>query len=150
MISFATMKKINNINYDNLVSIQLPYSKKYDIEDNFCGLYFIGGIYADPDDNHYYLVKIGSGKDVQKRVNQYFGYNPLIYNGYNTIKTTESVLRAAESNCQAYIGQWAIGIASGTQEWYHVTKDVYFLLCRMFNDTTLFEMIANGEVGQAI
>ena len=129
--------------------IELPCSQKYSIEP-FTGLYFIGSMYIDPEDNHYYLVKIGKGGDVGQRINQYFGYNPLIYNEYNTIKTSGYSLEIAEENCHAYLSQWAIGIAAGTKEWYHVTKDIYFLLCDMFRDEVFFEMVANGEIGPVL
>ena len=145
------------IGYNPLPEIKMPFSKVPSYGQmhqwqsgykNDGGLYFIGMMNVDPDDNHYYLVKVGKSKDVHKRLKQYFGYNPMVYNNNNILYIPNDYARdIAEENCHAFISHYAYGVAAGGQEWYYVTKEIYFLLCSLFNDTQMFKFIADGTVG---
>ena len=147
---------MNYLHSQNLSTVEMPFSKVpsynelHQVQSHYGddgGLYFIGLMTIDPQENHYYLIKVGQSKDVHKRLKQYFCYNPMIYNNNNVLYIPNEWARdIAENNCQAYISHFAYGIAAGGQEWFYVTKDVYFFLCSLFNDNTMFEFIAKGEV----
>lgn len=143
---------------NNLPIINLPGSQPYNTStltrlftdpDNahpYSGVYFIGIMAFDPQGNKYYLVKVGSANDCEKRINQYFTYNPIIYTNNTYLHVSIENINLAEANCQAYLSQFADGIARGTHEWFHMSETNYFLMCDMFKDKTTFEMIAKGEI----
>lgn len=141
------------INYRPLETIVLPGSKT--TNDNYEwrnteGLYFIGLMAIDPDENHYYLVKVGQSKQIGKRIQQYFTHCPIIYQNnifYSTEGHNSFYRDYCEMNCHNFLSQYAYGIANGADEWFLVSKASYFLLCKLFNDTVMFDMIANGEAG---
>lgn len=148
---------MQHLNHRPLSEINMPFSKvptygqRYLWQSGYKndgGLYFVGMMTVDPEENHYYLVKIGKSKDVHKRLKQYFGYNPMIYNNNNILYIPNELERdIAEENCHAFISHYAYGVAAGGIEWYYVTKEIYFFLCDIFNDTEMFKFIANGEIG---
>lgn len=149
--------EMKTLTYRMCKTISLPGSKKYDTsysargydEKEYGGIYFLGIMAFDPKGNKYYLAKVGQAKDCEKRINQYFCYNPIIYtNNSYIIIPYETVRNIAEFNCQAYLSQFAEGIADGTEEWFHFNEENYFLMCKMFHDAVLFEQIAYGEVGE--
>ena len=109
-------------------------------------LYFIGMICKNPEEKEYYLVKVGAAKDASKRVRDYATYNPMIYNDDIILPCEENELKEKEYNCHKYLASMAYAIAQNSNEWFYVTKENYFLLCQMFEDTTFFQMIADGEV----
>lgn len=149
---------MKTLTYRACKTISLPGSKKYNTgylarafderEKEYGGVYFLGIMAFDPQENKYYLAKVGQAADCEKRINQYFCYNPIIYTNNSYIAIPSSWRNVAEFNCQAYLSQFAEGIADGTEEWFHFNEENYFLMCRMFHDAVLFKQIANGEVGE--
>lgn len=144
---------MKTIAYRSLNTIILPGSKttKDNSEWKYTeGLYFIGLMAIDPDENRYYLVKVGQSKQIGKRIQQYFTHCPIIYQNdafYSTEGHYESYRDYCEINCHNFLSQYAYGIANGAEEWYFVSKESYFLLCKLFNDPIMFDMIANAEAG---
>lgn len=144
------------LTYQSLPTIEMPFSKiptyeeLYNVQSEYGtdgGLYFIGMMTVDPEENHYYLIKIGQSKDVHARLKQYFSYNPMIYNNNNILYIPNKTARdIAENNCHAFISHFSYGIAAGGQEWYYVTKELYFFLCDLFNNNDMFDFIADGEI----
>ena len=147
---------MKTLTYRECKIISLQGSKKYDTgvlarlfdEKEYGGVYFLGIMAFDPEGNKYYLAKVGQAKDCEKRINQYFCYNPIIYTNNSYITVPSSWRSVAEYNCHAYLSQFAEGVADGTEEWFHFNKENYFLICNMFHDQILFEQIAKGEVGE--
>lgn len=139
------------LNYRPLETIALPFSKvaKFNPElANKEGLYFIGIMAIDPDENHYYLAKVGQSKQIGKRIQQYFTHCPIIYQDNIFYYVENEIVRdVCENNCQAFISQYAYGKANGADEWFFVSKECYFTLCKLFQDPIMFDMIANGEAG---
>lgn len=145
------IKNYLTYNHEALKTITLPNSQRPNRNEKTSGLYFIGMMAIDPEGNDYYLIKVGQSIDCQHRINQYFSYNPIIYNTNNFLSIESKFAKyerdIMEENCHAYISRFAYGVADGTFEWFYVNKENYFLLCEMFKDKTTFEMIATGEVG---
>lgn len=105
------------------------------------GLYFIGMIGMNPEGHNYYLVKVGSADDVQKRLRQYATYNPMIYIGGICPATSKT----SEDTAHDYLADRAIALAQNSTEWFYVTEEVYYELCEIFSDAEMFQAIAEGR-----
>lgn len=105
------------------------------------GLYFIGMIGTNPDGHSYYLVKVGSADDVQKRLRQYATYNPMIYIG----GICPSTRHTSEETAHEYLAERAIALAQNSTEWFYVTEEMYYELCGTFADQEMFKAIAEGR-----
>ena len=109
------------------------------------GLYFLGMIGQNPDGENYYLIKIGGSDNIRKRVSAYATYNPMLYiGGYYVIHGTQ--YKEHEHNCHCFLQYMSQAMAQNAKEWYYVSKEDYFALCKLFSDKDAFEVIANGEV----
>lgn len=132
-----------NDNKFNLPSMEMPCTKcAYEGS----ALYFLGMMCINPDGKEYYLVKIGSSNNIARRIKDYAITNPMIYHDNISLPCDEDELKEKEYNCHKYLASMAYAIAQNSHEWFYVTKENYFLLCKMFKDTTFFQMVANGEV----
>ena len=112
------------------------------------GLYFIGMCSFNPKTHEkYYLVKVGSTGNVKRRLRQYLGMNPMIYNNNCILplrnKTGEQI-GYYEANCHEFLEKNAFAKAANANEWYYVTEDKYFELCDLFANTEKFIQIAIG------
>lgn len=127
----------------NLPTLDIPCAKcSYEGS----ALYFLGMMCVNPDNKEYYLVKIGSSQNINKRIKEYAITNPMIYHDNISLPCNKEELKEKEYNCHKYLASMAYAIAQNSNEWFYVTKENYFLLCKMFKDTTFFQMVANGEV----
>ena len=127
----------------DLPAMEMPCAKcTYDGS----ALYFLGMMCMNPDGKEYYLVKIGSSNNIARRIKDYAVTNPMIYHDNISLPCDEDELKEKEYNCHKYLASMAYAIAQNSYEWFYVTKENYFLLCKMFKDTTFFQMVADGEV----
>ena len=127
----------------DLPSMDMPCAKcTYDGS----ALYFLGMMCMNPDGKEYYLVKVGSSNNIARRIKDYAVTNPMIYHDNISLPCDEDELKEKEYNCHKYLASMAYAIAQNSYEWFYVTKENYFLLCKMFKDTTFFQMVADGEV----
>jgi hypothetical protein len=127
----------------DLPTMEMPCAKC-----NYQGsaLYFLGMMCTNPEGKEYYLVKIGASKETARRVRDYAVTNPMIFHDNIILPCDEDELKEKEYNCHKYLASMAYAIAQNSYEWFYVTKENYFLLCKMFKDTTFFQMVADGEV----
>lgn len=115
---------------------------------NDSGLYFIGMCGFNPiTEERYYLVKVGESENVKKRIKQYLGMNPMIYNNGNILPLpNESYIRRGEmeNNCHEFLSKVSYAKAANANEWFYVTKEKYLELCEMFANRDEFYKIAMG------
>ena len=128
------------VDLDTLPILDMPCAE-YNTLPKASGLYFLGMIGTNPDGKKYYLVKVGCSENIRTRVRQYATYNPMIYIGGYCI----TGYGAGETNCHRYLRQKAYAVALHTDEWYYVDEETYFELCDTFNDSEMFEAIAEGR-----
>lgn len=125
----------------NLPVMTMPCADASSINWPYGGLYFIGMIGTNPDGHSYYLVKVGSADDVQKRLRQYATYNPMIYIG----GICPSTRYTSEDTAHEYLAEHAIALAQNSTEWFYVTEEMYYELCNIFSDREMFTAIAEGR-----
>ena len=115
---------------------------------NDSGLYFIGMCGFNPiTEERYYLVKVGESENVKKRIKQYLGMNPMIYNNGNILPLpNESYIRRSkmETNCHEFLNKVSYAKAANANEWFYVTKEKYLELCETFANQEEFYKIAVG------
>lgn len=91
----------------------------------YSGLYLIGSVYLNPRTNKpLYFVKVGQSKNLEKRVNQYYTYNPffkfidfVLVDSKKLLKEEKSYHELLSQKCK-----W------GTGEWFVVEEKAYFNL----------------------
>lgn len=114
------------------------------------GLYFIGMCGFNPlTEEKYYLVKVGSASNIKKRVRQYLGMNPMIYNNGNILplgNQNKTVRETLESNCHRFLEKRAYAKAAHAEEWFYVSRDTYLELCEMFSDANQFKKVAQNKM----
>lgn len=117
-------------------------------EDHFSGLYFIGQIGYNPILNKkIYFVKVGQSEDIGKRVKQYFSYNPLIYYNHTCLPIDNNIERkCCESICHNYLSKYTINYGQNAYEWFQVSEENYYELCKQFSDINTFNLIAHGGI----
>lgn len=135
--------------------LNLVYKKEYkkgfsctECDYNDSGLYFIGMCGFNPiTEERYYLVKVGESENVKKRIKQYLGMNPMIYNNGNILPLpNESYIRRGEmeNNCHEFLSKVSYAKAANANEWFYVTKKKYLELCETFASQDEFYKIAVG------
>lgn len=123
--------------------IESPYIKS---DEHFGGLYFIGCVGCNPLTEEYqYCVKIGKSSDIGNRLKQHSGSNPLLYHGNASLRINGD-LRIAESNCHRFLDRHAVGMPTGTNEWWFTDKTTYLKMCELFEDEVAFAAIASGKI----
>lgn len=125
----------------NLPVMSMPCADALTIDWQYGGLYFIGMIGTNPDGHSYYLVKVGSADNVQKRLRQYATYNPMIYIG----GICPSTRYTSEDTAHEYLAERAIALAQNSTEWFYVTEETYYELCDTFSNMEMFQAIAEGR-----
>ena len=110
---------------------------------SFPGIYFIGDIKYDPLYGKMFYVKIGSSKDVGKRLKQYRTYNPAFY--HDCCSLTCRKYENAERICQNYLSMRSKFTPIYTSEWYIVDEETYWDLCEKFSNEESFRKIAEGD-----
>jgi hypothetical protein len=116
--------------------------------DHFPGLYFLGQIGYNPIlDKKIYFVKVGQSEDIGKRVKQYFSYNPLIYYNHTCLPIDNNIERkCCESICHNYLSKYTISYGQNAYEWFQVSEENYYELCKQFSDVNTFNLIAHGGI----
>lgn len=108
------------------------------------GLYFVGMIGNNPIGEEYYLVKVGTAKNIKKRLQDYATYNPMIYiGGYLCVSKNREL---CETRCHNFLTSMAYAQAQNSKEWFYVDKETYFALCDIFGDMDKFEIIAKENI----
>jgi hypothetical protein len=89
------------------------------------GLYLIGNTLFNPHtEEQFYLVKVGISKNLQSRMKNYNTLNPLVF---HIDYYTECELQERQchhillENCQSRVDK--------TEEWFRVSKELYFEIC---------------------
>jgi hypothetical protein len=114
-------------------------------DEHISGLYFIGCVGFNPVREIYqYCVKIGKSSDIGNRMRQHSSSNPLLFHNHASLPLSKNQLNKAERNCHKYLDDLAIGMPSGTDEWWFVDKEVYMELCSQFSEIENFRAIAEG------
>lgn len=111
--------------------------------EHFPGLYFVGDIKEDPSYGTLYMVKVGGGNDISKRVRQYMTYNPMMYHKRSAIRIDD--WHPYETVAQAFLAKYALGVPSNGDEWFIVDKDTYYKMCDLFSNPLTFRKIATGK-----
>lgn len=141
--------------YVEPMPIQLSWPKvwldecaaRYDYDEHFPGLYFLGATYFNPMTNiPYYMVKIGSThRTVAERLKQYTTHNPMIFHDHASLPFSICP-EASESNCHNFLAKHAIQHPERGAEWYMVDKETYLLFCERFQSPFFFAKVASGEM----
>ena len=91
------------------------------------GLYLIGSIYLNQHTNELlYSVKIGQSKNLKRRINQYYTYNPF-FKLLDYIYVNPKNLLKEEKDYHRILGvrsKWSSG------EWFIVEEDIYLKLVK--------------------
>lgn len=123
--------------------IKSPYLEN---DEHFAGLYFIGCVGCNPvTDEYQYCVKVGKSSDIGNRLKQHSSSNPLLYHGNASLRINGN-LHLAETNCHKFLDRYAIGMPTGTNEWWFVDKVTYMKMCELFSDEIAFTAIATGKM----
>ena len=123
--------------------VKSPYLES---DEHFAGLYFIGCVGYNPvTDEYQYCVKIGKSSDIGNRLKQHSGSNPLLYHGNASLRINGN-LHLAETNCHKFLDRHAIGMPTGTNEWWFVDKVTYMKMCTMFSNEVAFAAVATGKM----
>lgn len=90
---------------------------------SYSGLYLIGSVYLNQCTNKpLYCVKIGQSKNLERRINQYYTYNP-IFKLIDYIPIDSKNLLKKEKSYHEILSRrskWSTG------EWFIIEKDTYF------------------------
>lgn len=140
----GVQRKVGHDNWEPMATrIKSPYLES---DEHFAGLYFIGCVGYNPvSDEYQYCVKIGKSSDIGNRLRQHSGSNPLLYHN-NASLCVKGDLRLAEINCHKFLDHFAIGMPTGTNEWWFVDKDAYMKMCELFSNKNIFEAIASNGI----
>lgn len=110
------------------------------------GLYFIGCVGFNPVTEEYqYCVKVGQSSDIGMRMRQYASSNPLLYHNHASLPLKAKGMTEPERNCHRFLDGLAIGMPTGSNEWWFVPKTTYMKLCNIFSEESNFASIARGE-----
>lgn len=110
------------------------------------GLYFIGCVGFNPVTEEYqYCVKVGQSSDIGERMRQHAGSNPLLYHNHASLPLKGKGMTESERNCHRFLDSLAIGMPTGSNEWWFVPKTTYMKLCNIFSEESNFASIARGE-----
>lgn len=97
------------------------------------GLYLVGSTHFNPfTKEEFYLVKVGTSKNLNKRMKQYKGTNPLMF--HIDYYPTNNTLPLYECDCHMVLYENCEGIIEGCDEWVKVSRDTYLEICeKKFN-----------------
>jgi hypothetical protein len=110
--------------------------------ENFSGVYFIGDIKYDPLYGKMFYVKVGSSKNIGKRMKQYRTYNPAFFHHMCSLPT--KYYHTAEDYCQNYLQSKIKFVPKYTAEWWIVDEETYWQMCKDFSNEETFSKIAKG------
>ena len=98
------------------------------------GLYFIGNIEYNPIlEKPIYWVKIGKAENIEKRLQQYRTHNPSFWHNGCNLPLYKEELKPYEDIAHVRIAENALQKHPNADEWFAVTKEIYFELCRVLS-----------------
>lgn len=89
------------------------------------GIYLIGTVSFNPfTKEELYFIKVGFSGNLQRRMKDYRTSSPTIF--HIAYDTEDSIL---ESDCHSILRRCAECQVEGTDEWFKVSKEMYFEIC---------------------
>lgn len=110
------------------------------------GLYFIHQI-GEVNNEICYAVKVGQSEDIGKRMALYKTHTPFAIHGMETLEVEGGTEKRCEMelNCNRYLNQFSREDVKADGEWTIVSEEDYTILCDMFMDENIFQVIAEGR-----
>lgn len=97
------------------------------------GLYLVGSTHFNPyTKEEFYLIKVGTSKNICQRMKSYKGVNPLMF--HIDYATTEKYPNLTEYDCHTILFSICENRIDGCDEWVKVSRETYLQICeKKFN-----------------